>query len=72
MTLYQPCLDWSNYVHVLRDQRQDAGPQRPRRLPPGLVERPGVERIDQRQYQAGIGRGASLAHSWKMTMACSS
>jgi len=56
MILYQSCLDLSNHLYILPDQRQDAGTQRPRCLPLGLVERPGVERIDQCQHQAGVGR----------------
>ena len=58
MTLYQSYPALSNHVHILFDQRQDAGPQRLRCLPLGLVQRSGVERIDQRQHQARVGRGA--------------
>jgi len=59
--LYQACLDLSNHLYILLDQGQDTGTQRLRCLPLGLVERPGVERIDQRQHQAGVGRGVSSA-----------
>ena len=61
MALYQPSLSLSDRVHILLNPRQDTGTQRSRSLPLGLVERPGVERIDQREHQTRGGRCFSFA-----------
>jgi hypothetical protein len=63
MALYQSCPDLSNHLYILPSQGQDAGTQRSRCLPLGFVQRPGMERIDQRQHQTGVGRGVSFVLS---------
>jgi hypothetical protein len=57
----QPCLDLSHHIHILLDQRQDTSTQRLRCLPLGLVQRPGMERIDQCQHLPQIRRAVGLA-----------